>query len=217
MTATLAKEITYTGDIGMFTINRPIATSCVHKTAHCEANCYNNKLYKVYKNMAAKDARNEEAWRDNDAKGLKLALKRKRKQTNRIRLMSRGEAFSDYSDISRVANLARSLSDSLIWIPTRSWRNPLLWELVKGLAAKHDNIRLLASTDPTTSQGEWEALKAQGVSIMFFGNDSMLSSPNGDRMFKCPKTHKGLKGHCSICKGGCFNAAKRVDVHLKGH
>jgi hypothetical protein len=57
---------------------------------------------------------------------------------------------------------------------------------------------------------------------MFYGDDTMTTTPNGDRMFLCPKTHKKLKGHCSTCRAGCMGAklpnyGKRTDVHLSKH
>jgi hypothetical protein len=216
--STLSKEIRYSEDISMFTLDRPIPTSCVHKTEYCDATCYNNKLYKLYPAMHTKDIRNEQAWIANDAEDLAKSLKRKRtKQTKRIRLMSRGEAFSTIADVQRVANLLDAMPDSVFWIPTRSWRNPVLFAMVQTMASKRKNARVLASMDPSNTSEEWEHVRNIGASTMFYGNDAMLETPNGERMFKCPKTHAHLKGHCEICKAGCFNAKKRVNVHLKQH
>lgn len=214
---TLAKELRFTPDIGMFTLDRPIPTSCVHKTEYCDAKCFNVKLYRWCTAMRTKDIRNEVAWIDNDAAGLAASLDRKKKQTDRIRLMSRGEAFSDWSDLDRVAAIAEANPSRLVWIPTRAWRNPLLQLAVKALADRYSNVRILASMDPSNSAEEWTMVKAMGWSTMFFGDDDQLTTPNGDRSFKCPKTHRHLTGHCAICKGGCFRADKRVDVHLKEH
>ena len=40
----------YCDDIGMYAIDRS-RESCAHRTAYCNKHCYNNKLYKVYKEM----------------------------------------------------------------------------------------------------------------------------------------------------------------------
>lgn len=218
--STLAKVMRYCDDIGMWALDRPIAGSCVHKTSYCEATCFNNKLYNVYgKGMNGKDVRNEAAWIENDAKGMAVALGRKRKGVahNRIRLMTRGEAFSNFADIARVENIAKANPEKQIWVPSRVWRSPLLLAATMEMVSRNPNVILLASMDPSNTSEEWEFVKTSGLSTMFFGDDEMNETPNGDRVFKCPKTHKHINGHCGICKGGCFRTNKRVDVHLKQH
>ena len=215
---TLASVLRWSDDIGMHTIDRRISTSCVHKTTFCEQTCYNNKLFKIYPAMHGKDIKNEEAWAGNDVLGLAKALSRKRtKQTKRVRLMSRGEAFSDYLDVQRVANMLDAMPETIFWIPTRAWRNPVLFSMVQSMVSTRNNARVLASMDPSNTSEEWEHVANLGVSTMFYGNDAMLETPQGQRMFKCPKTHAKLSGHCSICKAGCFNSKKTVHVHLKQH
>ena len=79
------------------------------------------------------------------------------------------------------------------------------------------NIALNASTDPTTTSEEYAMLQQDGWNTMFYGDDDGFDKV---KMFPCPKTFKGIKGHCSICKGGCMSQAtigKRSDTHLIEH
>lgn len=208
----------FCNDIGMFAVDRGIPQSCGHATAFCAANCYNEKLYKVYPAMRGKDIKNEREWALIDGAKIRRELSRKRKQTARVRLMTRGEAFSQFADIARVEHILSENPDVTWWVPTRAWRHPLLKFAVRKLADKYANARIMASTDPTTTAEEWTMLKAEGWSTMFFGIDDMTTTPNGDRMFLCPKTHGAkVKGACAVCKRGCFRADKRVDVHLAQH
>jgi len=218
---TLQSEIRYCADIDMFTLDRSIALSCVHRTQFCEDNCFNNKLFKVYPNMHKKDERNELAWEDNDVIGLAQSLSRRKKQTKRARFMSRGEAISNFGDIDKVYNIVSSTKDTIWWLPTRAWRNPILFAKAMSKLNSLDNLRILCSMDSSNTVEEWEHIENSGFSSMFFGNDAMLHTPKGTRMFKCPKTWQGKKGHCSTCKSGCFRdkLSKHgpVHVHLKQH
>jgi len=225
MKNTLSNTVRFCPDIGLWAIDRP-ESSCVHKTEFCAATCYNLKLYDMYgdkagkygKGMRSKDIRSEEAWIDNDAGELAIALGRKRKGSKfRFRLMTRGEAISSFDDIARIANIAKELPNYQIWLPTRSWRNPILFAATQNELKKYPNIIIQASMDPSNIADEWEHVKNLGLGTMFYGDDDMEYTPNGDRVFKCPKTHKHLKGHCAICKGGCFNTTKPVNVHLCQH
>jgi hypothetical protein len=213
----MKSTIRYCDDIGMFAYDRGIPQSCVHATDFCSTNCYNDKLYKIYPNMRGKDEKNELFWKLASGNIIKNDLARKRKQTTRVRLMTRGEAFSNFDDIGRVESILAENPDTEWWIPTRSWRNDWLRGLVRKLSDKYKNAHILASTDPTTTDEEWATLKAQGWSTMFFGDDDQRITPNGDKHFLCPKTHGGVKGACGVCKRGCFNSTKRVDVHLSQH
>lgn len=219
MNESLGNVVRYCDDIGMWALDRPISGSCVHRTSFCESTCFNNKLYNVYgKGMRGKDVRNEEAWENNDADALAAKMSRKKKGSkNRFRLMTRGEAFSTFADIDRVKNIADAMPHMTIWIPTRAWRSPVLFAAVQQAFASYDNVVILASMDPSNTADDWAHVKLSDVSTMFFGDDNMTETPNGDRMFKCPKTWKHMNGHCDICKGGCFRTNKRVDVHLKQH
>ena len=156
------------------------------------------------------------AWRGNDAAGLAQALSRKRTQTRRARLMTRGEAFRDYGDVARVARIAAATPGTVWWVPTRAWRSPVLWLYIVTTLGNAKNIRILWSMDPSNAPEDWAMAKREGASTMFFGDDGLAVTPNGDRMFRCPKTWKHKAGHCAICKAGCFST-RRVDVHLKQH
>lgn len=219
---TLKSEIRFCADIGMWAIDRPIWFSCLHATKFCLEKCYNFKLYKLYKNMKTKDERNETAWSTatkKDAQELRVSLGRKKKGcgVKRFRFMTRGEAFRDKSDIARVENIAIQLWDYELWIPTRSWHNPLLWIEVKRLESRKHNLRILASTDPSDSSEDLGMLETIGQSTMFFGDDNFLKMPYGKKLFKCPKTWGKIKGACAVCKKGCFRTDKPVHVHLKQH
>lgn len=213
-------------DIGMHAFDRPIYDtdkvkgSCNHASDYCKQTCYNMKLYKIYPAMHDKDVRNEASWQSITGEGVAKFLSRKRKPTNRARFMTRGEAFKDYSDIPRVLDIVRSTPNIFWWAPTRAWRDKMLWNSIMIDLKEVTNIAILASTDPTTTKEEWAWLKANGISTMFYGDDTMTTTPMGDRFFKCPKTHKKLKGHCGICKAGCFapvTLKREVHVHLSKH
>jgi len=215
----LGSVMRWTADIGMFTIDRSREDSCVHKTEYCDKTCFNIKLEKAFGHaIAPKDIKNDEAWYDNDSKHLAKSLSRKKRQTNRVRLMSRGETFKDTADITRVVRILKDNPNSIFWIPTRVWRDKALWDKVKIISRFFDNVRILWSFDPSNSLDEWQLARDNDASVMFYGNDNLLVDPStNEKMFKCPKTHKDLKGHCNICKRGCFWQKERVVVHLKEH
>jgi hypothetical protein len=219
----MKNEMRYCADIGMPAIDRPIPITCVHATDFCFKTCYNQKLYKLYPAMAGKDVRNEAFWQQLDGAQVDAFLDEMaewdRMPKKRVRFMTRGEAVKDETDVPRVAQIAKWNSEIEFWMPTRAWRNDKLRDLVAAELRPIPNLRVMASTDPTTSDAEWASLKADGWSTMFYGDNDMTSTPNGDRMFRCPKTHKHMSGHCGICKAGCFKPESkgRVDVHLRRH
>lgn len=217
----------FSDDIGMFTINRPIL-SCTHYTAFCRENCYNKKLYRVFPNMRLRDDKNEAAWCNLPFHSLFKALNRKKKDTSRIRLMGRGEAFSTIEDFQRVETILElaKASNRKIWIPTRAWRNPLFLERLIALRNKYKkHARILLSLDPSNFDNIQDmnllniAINVHAFSTMFFGDDTRKSITIGGveySMFVCPKTHKHIKYHCIHCKGGCFNSRQK-HIHLKAH
>jgi hypothetical protein len=219
-------------DIGMFATDRPINSigkttkgSCVHATTFCLATCYNNKLYRIYPDMGRRDIANEKWWSKSGlaiGRILREFLDKKSKPTQRVRLMTRGEGIKDASDIAKIKSICDNNPDTLFWLPTRAWRDDTLRVLIQRQLFPLKNLALNASLDPSTTPEEWKLLKANGWSTMFYGDDAMTTTPNGDRMFLCPKTHKKLKGHCSTCRAGCMGAklpnyGKRTDVHLSQH
>ena len=84
-------------------------------------------------------------------------------------------------------------------------------KLIESRLFKYNNVKLQASIDPSISNRIVNNLKKSNWSTMFFGDDTAT-----ENRYKCPKTWKKMKGHCSICKKGCFSK-NRVDIHLKQH
>ena len=225
-------------DIGMWSLDRPIndipntniTGSCIHRTSFCDATCYNLKLYRMFPAMLTKDIRNEQFWQSlptsmTDAKdnpsleSLRKKFKNSRRQTKRVRLMTRGEGIKDKSDVQRVQVLCEEFPEIIWWLPTRAWRNTELRGLIQRYLMPLPNLALNASLDPTNTENEIRLLTSDGWSTMFFGDDTRTMM-QGQRMFMCPKTHKKLKNHCGICKGGCFgliSIGRRTDVHLSQH
>ena len=203
-------EIRYCQDIGMFAIDRP-KTSCRHRTIFCNENCYNNKLYKLYK-LTDKDTRNEKYWENLTGEKLNIELSLKKHQTNRIRLMTRGEAFSDNADIDQVKDLLLKNPDRLFWIPTRAWRSKALKTRIESEIMPFKNARIQASIDPSNTMQEVNQLVFDGWSTMFFGDNNR--SPI--KAIKCQKTWQHKKGACANCKIGCFSKNQN-HVWLKKH
>ena len=219
----------WTDDIGMFASDRPIndtenhSGSCIHRTDFCDQTCYNIKLYKMYKNMANRDDRCETIWRKLStfsAMEVRKFLASKRKQVSRVRHMTRGEAFTNAADVFRFKVMCLDNPDTLWWIPTRAWRNPELRDLIERELMPLSNCAINASFDPSNTDDEWRMMQDRDWNIMFYGDDDRTVAPNGQRMFKCPKTHKKLSGHCNVCKAGCFaqkTINRTVVVHLSEH
>ena len=85
-------------------------------------------LLKIYPNMAKRDDRCETIWQKLNRHNSNFTkfFSRKRKQTSRVRHMTRGEAFKTSVDVYRVKTMCLLNPDQLWWIPTRAWRNPRL-------------------------------------------------------------------------------------------
>ena len=221
-------------DIKMWAIDRPINDvgdvngSCVHRTSFCDTSCYNVKLYKMFKGMAKKDITNEKFWQslptnknDNQdsLESLQQKLFRSRRQTKRARLMTRGEAIKDMSDVFRIKTLCEATPNTTWWVPTRAWRNKGLKQLIEDVLFPLKNVAINASLDPSNTKEEEQLLKDSGWATMYFGDDTKTTSSIGDRRYLCPKTHKKLK-ICDTCKGGCFAKVaigRTSHVHLSQH
>jgi len=99
-------------DLGMFAVDRPHGISphstCKWATRYCIQACFNNKFVRMYPvAMAKRDLANEQSWQTLTGSDLAHVLGRKyKRQTDRIRLMTRGEAFRDAADLERVIDLA---------------------------------------------------------------------------------------------------------------
>ena len=92
-----AQLIRYCTELGMLSIDRPL-NSCAHCTNYCKAHCYNNKLDfggNLQPSAPGEQAK-ESLWQDTLrlVSTLHSRLSRCKKQTRRIRLMTRGEAFA---------------------------------------------------------------------------------------------------------------------------
>jgi hypothetical protein len=223
-------EIRHCGDIGLFAVDRPRCVSCVHATEYCRAHCYNIGIERRFPACGSKDERNELAWRACSGADYARVLARKKKSTERVRLMTRGEAFATVADVERVRDIVTANPGSVWWIPTRAWREPALRSLIEARVATLPNVVVMASLDPSNTDTEWRRLRSAGWSTIYFGNgESWLRSgraawhgPTGDTTVRCPKTWRGIKGEnaCARCKAGCFapvTRGRRVDVLLQEH
>ena len=228
-TAELNDLFRYCEDIGMAATDRPINDtknhegSCDHRTDYCDETCYNVKLYKIYPKMADRDDRCETIWKKLNRHNSDFTkfFSRKRYDTSRVRHMTRGEAFKTSVDVYRVKTMCLLNSDIMWWIPTRAWRDTKIKALIEKELMPLPNCAINASFDPSNTDDEWKMMIDSDWNIMFYGDDDLTTDPiYGKRMFKCPKTHKGLKGHCLDCKAGCF-AQKAINrtaiVHLSEH
>jgi len=228
-TAELNDLFRYCKDIGMAATDRAINNtknhegSCDHRTDYCDETCYNVKLYKMYPKMADRDDRCETIWKKLNRHNSDFTkfFSRKRYDTSRVRHMTRGEAFKTSIDVYRVKTMCLLNSDIMWWIPTRAWRDTKIKALIEKELMPLPNCAINASFDPSNTDDEWKMMIDSDWNIMFYGDDDLTTDPiYGKRMFKCPKTHKGLKGHCLDCKAGCF-AQKAINrtaiVHLSEH
>ena len=223
----LADLFRWCEDIGQFATDRPINDtlnhqgSCIHKTEFCSNTCFNNKLYKLYPKMHDRDDRVESIWQNLDPFSVKPFLQRKRKQTKRVRLKTRGEAFANIADVFKVKEMVEDNPDTAWWVPTRAWRDPHLKTLIEDVLFPIKNIVINASVDPSNTTEEWKMLEDTGWNIMYYGDDTLTHSPATEKkVFLCPKTHKKLKGHCDTCKAGCFSQLtiqRQQIVHLSQH
>lgn len=225
----LKDETRWVADIGMMALDRPRfgkrSTCAEHATDFCKVACYNTKLEKLYPNMLIKDERNEDFWEQLDGEKLNAILARKKKPTNRFRACTRGEPFASYEDILKWQDICLTNPTTDFWMPTHSWWSPTFSKLnmfyvthLEKIFTTIPNAHVLASVDPANRKG-WADIEKRGWSTMFFGDDSLETSDEGTRLFKCPKTFKSLKGHCGVCKAGCFakSIGRQVHVHLEGH
>jgi len=213
----MKNEIRYCEDIGMWVTDRDIQKTCKWRTPFC-SNCYNHKLYNIFKNMKTKDVRNEEFWADLDGDKFKKAFKGKRKGVTlkRFRFQTRGETFSSPKDVFKVLDILAKNEDVIFWIPTRAWRDSEMKTLIETYIFPLKNARVQASMDPTNTPEEWAKVKKHGWSTLFYGENDMIRNPNGDLMKLCSKTFFEEKSACATCKDACFSE-KRNDTHLKQH
>lgn len=197
-------------ELGMFCIDRSRAASCVHQSEWCKENCYCAKFEVTFPNMLAAEEKYEAEWQALTGPELSKQLRRKRKQTNRLRLCAFGEPFADKFDVARICDWLRHCPDTTFWIPTRAWRSSHLERLIRQHVMSRQNARVLASVDPSTLdefldkglESYWREVAAAGVVPW-------------DTHYQCPKTWQHKHGHCAVCQGGCF--ARTGDIQLKQH
>ena len=159
--------------------------------------------------MRERDKRNEDYWQWLTGQRLYTQLSRKKKPVKRLRLCTRGEAFSTKEDVQKVVDLMRYSSSTLFWIPTRAWHHPKLKQMIEHIALNKHNARILASIDPSDDENQIQQLKDDGWSTVRIG-------ANQETRYRCPKTFEHKTGHCATCTKGCFSDS-RVDVQLKLH
>lgn len=207
------KMLTKCNNIGLWTINRPRELTCIHATEFCRNHCYNNKLERIFHNkIHSKDTQNEINWQTLTGEILKDLLTHI-KTVKRLRLMSRGEAFTTLHDVRKVEDFCIKNPDWLFWVPTRAWRDGFLRLSIELILMRLPNLRLFGSIDPSNSIEEMQSLIKSGWSTAFFGSEEFYLKG----MIPCPKTHfkKSNKVKCSNCNI-CFSS-ERVDVHYKEH
>lgn len=225
----LQDETRWVADIGMMALDRPRfgarSTCQEHATDFCKQSCYNVKLERLYPKMLEKDERNEDFWEQLDGTKLGQILARKKKPTDRFRACTRGEPFASYADILKWKEICETNPTVQFWMPTHSWFSPTFGKLnlfyvthLEKILMPIPNAHVLASVDPS-NRSHWAEIESRGWSTMFFGDDTASVSDAGSRLFKCPKTFKSLKGHCGVCKAGCFakSIGRQVHVHLESH
>ena len=207
----MQNEIRFNKDIGLWTLDRDRG-SCSWRTEFCDKHCYNNKLYKVFTKMFGKDKRNEEFWSSDSFFSISSGFLHKKK-AERFRFCSRGEPIQGINSLTRLAKFAILNPDTLIQIPTRSWRNQELREAYSIIDLP--NVRLIVSIDPSNTKEELDI--AHAYRTYFFGNDDKHPYGNDNpKVFRCPKTWHKLKGFCAQCRLGCFNEEIK-HIWLKQH
>jgi hypothetical protein len=116
----------------------------------------------MYPNMSVRDDRCETIWQKMTPEEIRSSfyswLSKRKKQTKRVRACTRGEGIKDISDIYRIKEMALEAPDSIIWLPTRAWRNTLLKSLIEIELMPLPNVAVNASLDPSNTKDEWQSL-----------------------------------------------------------
>ena len=112
--------------------------------------------------------------------------------------------------------------DVLFWIPTRAWRDTRMYRLLRACILPEPNARLMLSIDPTVDELTEQALRDDGFSLVYVGdndnpNQLLFTGENRTKRYaRCRKTWDRAIGHCARCIDGCFSSGK-IDVHLRQH
>lgn len=212
MKSAIASAIRFCKDIGMFCVDFPMHT-CVYRTQFCNANCYNRKVYRIHDTdgrVSKRDKANWQAWQECTVQEFVAALSHKRtRQTSRFRFGTRGEPLHDLASILKIRAIALAMPETIFWIPTRSWRVPVMREIVNKQLRTLPNVRVMASIDPSNTTTELEQL--DGWSTMYFGDNAKT-----ENRVKCDKTWNHTKAACATCDQGCFTT-NLVHIHLRKH
>lgn len=200
-------------NIGLWTINRS-RSSCKFATPFCKMHCYNKKLEAIFNHtIAKKDIINDKIWSWLDGDKLKQALSHI-KTVKRIRLMTRGEAFTSLSDTMKVLDMVTKNPDWIFWIPTRAWQDSQLRHFILNRIKPLPNVRIQASIDPYTTNSDVNLLQVEGWNLAYFGTNDLQEG-----FTRCPKTWKKARSKstikCSECNI-CFGTSP-VNVHYKMH
>lgn len=211
-------------DIGMIAVDRDIKTSCLWRTKFCSRHCYNRALFRVRPNLKKSGDPDEVFWDILDGDVLHEILhsdafkdfsqrmgKTPKFMRGRMRLATRGEAFSEPNDVLKVDDMMSKNPQTVFWVTTRSWVDDEMAEMIEATVMRNENARVLASLDPSHTAQQYERIMGMGWNTIFFGDDTFTEG-----RFLCPKTWQKKLSYCRICQKGCFSK-KPVDVHLKLH
>lgn len=196
----------FVNDLGIVAIDRG-HTSCVNATETCRRTCYNRKflMYPSFRKCyIGKDCNDNKRW--DAAQSSDFAA------FSRVRICTRGDGITSTFDVDRIAQWCADNPNTLFWVPTRAWRDPVVGGYALHVAKKHKNFKLMASVDDSMRH-EQPRLARYGWSTMYYHTQNEAPKV---RAFQCPKTWKTEKVNCATCRDGCFSE-KRVDVWLKKH
>lgn len=233
--ARVALGMRQVASLGMWALDRGMG-SC-NMTPAC-AECYNRtpgmKGRKSFMKVWGPGGKDDQAW----AGAVPACFK----GLARVRLVTRGEAFSRPCDVLRVAEWIAANPKTLFWIPTRAIYirgttklNYDMMRFIERAIARLPNARLMASVDPYTAHNLPELI-SRGWSTMYFETQRVprgfakgkhpAAGIKGANIVYCKKTwdlYKGADGRilhphgvCRTCNRGCFQS-ERVDVYLKNH
>lgn len=164
--------------------------------------------------MSGRDIKNEIYWQHLNGEKFRTDMSRKRKNTDRFRFVSRGEAISNEQDILKIKDIVLTNSEITFWVPTRAWRSNLRSQIESDLFPI-GNLRVTASLDPSNSNEEMQELSDAGWGTTFFGNNETYYLE--DVAIKCIKTWDKKRGiKCYNCENGCYNI-NQAHVWFKQH
>jgi hypothetical protein len=224
----MAERIRYVKDIGMYAFSRGCQT-CKWQTEWCRRYCYNQKFYRVNPKLEGIDKEDNDFWRGSDSAEIVSAIHKANnyEYPERFRFAVRGEIWLKRDDVEKVMLIIQQMPGTLVWIPTRAWRDYDMREWIGEMILPLPNARVVASLDPTNSRTQQDALLRLGWSVIFAGvnedgNQLLLSEDGGTTegrlcgAFRCPKTWSHANGHCAVCEDGCFSKGPSL-IHLKRH